>query len=531
MMNDDDARLIRSSSVMGLGTIISRVTGLIRNLLLVAALGTGILGDAYNVANTTPNILYNLLIGGALSAVFVPQIVRSLRDSDGGSAYVSRLVSLISTALLFITVLAMILAPLFISIYAPTFAGRSRDVTVAFALYCLPQILFYGLFGILGQVANAKERFGPMMWAPIANNLLVIALFTYFLSVTDEISLQTISDSQIQLLGIGTTLGIALQALILIPTIKASGLSLRLRFDWRGVGLDKALKLASWMFLFVLISQLGFLATVNIATRAAVEADAAGITYGVGYTPYANAYLILLLPHSIVTISIVTALLPKLSSLVLDKKLDELRNKMQDAIRLVGIVTVPASAFFLLFGERVAEAIFFGISEDSAIYIGRVLSAMALGLVPLSINLVLIRGLNAFENTKYQVVSNLVINLIALGISIAAALNLEARSVSVGLGIAFTASYWIGIFVTYLLLRRYTGALNLKGITLFYLRLALISALSVVSVAFIAQELELSGNIVDLIGVLATTSLLYLLFARAMKVEEVGQTIKVILRR
>jgi putative peptidoglycan lipid II flippase len=227
----------------------------------------------------------------------------------------------------------------------------------------------------------------------------------------------------------------------------------------------------------------------------------------------------------------VTALLPKLSSLVLDKKLDELRNKMQDAIRLVGIVTVPASAFFLLFGERVAEAIFFGISEDSAIYIGRVLSAMALGLVPLSINLVLIRGLNAFENTKYQVVSNLVINLIALGISIAAALNLEARSVSVGLGIAFTASYWIGIFVTYLLLRRYTGALNLKGITLFYLRLALISALSVVSVAFIAQELELSGNIVDLIGVLATTSLLYLLFARAMKVEEVGQTIKVILRR
>jgi len=111
MMNDDDARLIRSSSVMGLGTIISRVTGLIRNLLLVAALGTGILGDAYNVANTTPNILYNLLIGGALSAVFVPQIVRSLRDSDGGNAYVSRLVSLISTALLFITVLAMILAP------------------------------------------------------------------------------------------------------------------------------------------------------------------------------------------------------------------------------------------------------------------------------------------------------------------------------------------------------------------------------------------------------------------------------------
>ena len=159
----DDASLIRSSSLMGVGTIISRITGFIRNLLLVATLGTGVLGDAYNVANTTPNIIYNLLIGGALSAVFVPQIVKSLRDSDGGSAYVSRLVSLITTALVFITAVAMIVAPLFISIYAPTFSGRSRDVTIAFALYCLPQILFYGLFGILGQVANAKERFGPMM--------------------------------------------------------------------------------------------------------------------------------------------------------------------------------------------------------------------------------------------------------------------------------------------------------------------------------------------------------------------------------
>jgi len=219
---------------MGVGTIISRITGFIRNLLLVATLGTGVLGDAYNVANTTPNIIYNLLIGGALSAVFVPQIVKSLRDSDGGSAYVSRLVSLITTALVFITAVAMIVAPLFISIYAPTFSGRSRDVTIAFALYCLPQILFYGLFGILGQVANAKERFGPMMWSPIANNLVVIALFSYFLSVTDDISLQTITDGQVRILGLGTTFGIVLQALILIPTISATGVKLRFRTDWRG---------------------------------------------------------------------------------------------------------------------------------------------------------------------------------------------------------------------------------------------------------------------------------------------------------
>jgi putative peptidoglycan lipid II flippase len=524
----DDAGLIRSSSLMGLGTIVSRITGFIRNLLLVAVLGTGILGDAYNVANTTPNIIYNLLIGGALSAVFVPQIVKSFRDADGGSTYVSRLVSLLTTALFVITAVAMIVAPLFISIYAPSFSGRSRDVTIAFALYCLPQILFYGLFGLLGQVANAKEKFGPMMWAPIANNLVVIALFAYFLSVTDEISLQTITDGQVRVLGIGTTLGIALQALILIPTIKSSGLKLRFRTDWRGVGLDKAIRLASWMFLFVLISQLGFLVTVNLATRAGV---AAGVAYGVGYTPYANAYLILLLPHSIVTISIVTALLPRLSNFALDKKLDEVRNLISTALRYVGIITVPASFFFLLFGEKVAEALFFGISEDSGIYIGRLLSAMALGLIPLSINLVFIRGLNAFENTKFQVLSNLVINTVAVVLSLVAYVTMEARSVTLGLALAFTASYWCGIVATYFLLKRFTGALNIAAIALFYLKVMLAAAIAVVCVAFVVERLDLAGNFVDLIGVLLATSLLYILVARAMKIAEVGQTIKVLLRR
>ena len=524
----DDAGLIRSSSLMGLGTIVSRITGFIRNLLLVAVLGTGVLGDAYNVANTTPNIIYNLLIGGALSAVFVPQIVKSFRDADGGSTYVSRLVSLLTTALFVITAVAMIVAPLFISIYAPSFSGRSRDVTIAFALYCLPQILFYGLFGLLGQVANAKEKFGPMMWAPIANNLVVIALFAYFLSVTDEISLQTITDGQVRVLGIGTTLGIALQALILIPTIASSGLKIRFRTDWRGVGLDKAIRLASWMFLFVLISQLGFLVTVNLATRAGV---AAGVAYGVGYTPYANAYLILLLPHSIVTISIVTALLPRLSNFAIDKKLDEVRNLISTALRYVGIITVPASFFFLLFGERVAEALFFGISEDSAIYIGRLLSAMALGLIPLSINLVFIRGLNAFENTKFQVLSNLVINAVAVVLSLVAYVNMEARSVTLGLALAFTASYWCGIVATYFLLKRFTGTLNIAAIALFYLKVMLAATIAVVCVAFVADRLNLAGNFVDLIGVLLATSLLYILVARAMKIAEVGQTITVLLRR
>jgi len=527
----EDANLIRSSSFMGLGTIISRATGLIRNLLLVAALGTGLLGDAFNVANTTPNIIYNLLIGGALSAVFVPLIVQSFRQEDGGSAYISRLLSLIASALLFITIAAMLLAPLLISLYAPTFSGRSRDVTLAFALYCLPQILFYGLYGILGQIANAKEKFGPMMWAPIANNLLVIALFSYFISVTDEISLETISDSQIALLGLGSTVGIALQALILIPTLKKSGLKLSFRRDWRGVGLDKAMRLASWAFIFVLISQIGFLITVNLATRAAVLAQEQGIDYGVGYTPYANAYLVMLLPHSIVTISIVTALLPGLSKLAFDKKLSEVRDQLSKALRLTAILTIPASLFFFFFAEEIASAIFFGISEQSAEYIGRVLAAMSLGLIPLSINLVLIRGLNAFENTKYQVISNLVINLVALTISTWAFLNLDVVDITVGLGVALAISYWVGIVCTYYLLRRYSGPLNITSLLLFHSKIALIALISCLAISSLLSRLDLEGNLFSLLIVLLSTFVLYLAIGRVLKVSEISQVLKVLLRR
>lgn len=527
----EDANLIRSSSVMGLGTIISRATGLIRNLLLVAALGTGLLGDAFNVANTTPNIIYNLLIGGALSAVFVPLIVQSFRQEDGGSAYISRLLSLIASALLFITIAAMLLAPLLVSLYAPTFSSRSRDVTLAFALYCLPQILFYGLYGILGQVANAKEKFGPMMWAPIANNLLVIVLFSYFISVTDEISLETISDSQIALLGLGSTIGIALQAMILIPTLRKSALKLSFRGDWRGVGLDKALKLASWAFIFVLISQLGFLITVNLATRAAVLAQEQGIDYGVGYTPYANAYLVMLLPHSIVTISIVTALLPGLSKLAFDKKLSEVRDQLSKALRLTAILTIPASLFFFFFAEEIASAIFFGISEQSAEYIGRVLAAMSLGLIPLSINLVLIRGLNAFENTKYQVISNLVINLVALTISLWAFLNLDVADITVGLGAALAISYWVGIVCTYYLLRKYSGPLNIVSLLLFHSKIAMIAFFSCLAISNLQSRLDLEGNLFSLLIVLLSTFALYLALGRVLKVSEISQVLKVLLRR
>jgi putative peptidoglycan lipid II flippase len=530
-MMSEDQNIIRASSVMALGTLLSRVTGLIRGLLTVAVLGTALLGDTYNVGNTTPNIIYNLLIGGALTAVFVPQIVRSFRDQDGGSAFVSKLTSLIGTLIFAVTGIAMIAAPLLVSLYAPTFQGRARDITIAFTLYCLPQILFYGLFGVLGQITNAKERFGPMMWSPIANNLVVIGLFSYFLMAVPDLRADSITDQQVMILGLGTTLGIAIQAALLLPYIRKSGLELRIRFDWRGSGLGKSIRLGSWTLFSVLVSQIGFLVTVNLATRSGLSALQNGIDYGVGYTPYANAYLIMMLPHSIATISIVTATLPQLSKFVIDGDLSKVQNSIRNSLRLVAIITVPAAIFFMVFGELVSQSLFFGIDSDSSKYLGQVLVAFALGLVPLSINLVGIRALNAFENTKFQFITTLINNLLSVGLSILSFVIFDPEDVVIALAWSFTISYWISVLVTDLLLRKFTRTLILTRELSFYLRVAVVAGVAVGLAWLGDNSLELGGNISRLALVLVAASLLYLGIARLVKLKEVGETIKVILRR
>ena len=215
--------LFRASGIMAIGTILSRITGFIRALLAVAVLGTALLADTYNVANTMPNILYNLLVGGALTAIFVPQLVRSFSDEDGGHAFASRLVTTISGILLALVVIGVIFAPALVRLYAPEFSTpgfeTEQHIAVAFTRYCLPQIFFLGLFTMLGQVANARGSFAPLMWAPIANNLVVIVVFGAILVVQNAITIDSITDFQVQLLGWGTTLGVVIQALILIPVV------------------------------------------------------------------------------------------------------------------------------------------------------------------------------------------------------------------------------------------------------------------------------------------------------------------------
>ena len=523
--------LFRASGIMAIGTILSRITGFARALLAVAVLGTALLADTFNVANTMPNILYNLLVGGALTAIFVPQLVRSFEDQDGGHGFASRLVTTISLILLVLVAVGVVFAPALVRLYAPEFSTpgfeTEQEIAVAFTRYCLPQIFFLGLFTMLGQVANARGSFAPLMWAPIANNLVVIVVFAAVLITERSLALGTITDLQVQILGWGTTLGVVVQALILIPVVKRSGIHIRPMFGLGGLG--KSFGLAGWTLIYVLISQLGYLVTVNVATSAAVRSAQAGITTGVGFTPFTSAYYIMLLPYSIVTISIVTALLPHLSRLAIAKDVEEVRKQLIRAIRMVGVVTVPSAVALLLFGPLMTQSLYLGISLEDARYIGFVLSALSIGLVAFSINLILIRGFNAFEDTKTQVLSILIINIISVALSYVFLETLDSYWVTVGLGLAFSVSYIVGLFITISLLKKHIGRLQVSDFAAQHgllLIASLVGMLPFFAIAFYFDwaydDASLALRAIRLLFILAGSGIAYLFIARALKVSEVS---------
>jgi putative peptidoglycan lipid II flippase len=522
--------LFRASGVMALGTIISRITGFIRGILIVAVLGTTLLADSYNVANTLPNILYNLLVGGALTAIFIPQLVRSFDQGDGGDGFASRLITTISIILFVFVALGMFFAPALVHLYAPEFFTSGfeveKEIAIAFTRYCLPQIFFLGVFAMLGQVANARGSFAPLMWAPIANNIVGIALFGSFLVFSPAVKIDTISNIQVQILGWGTTLSVVVQALVLVPVVKSLGVRLRPQLGLDGLG--KSFRLAGWTFLYVLISQLGYLVTVNVATSAAVRSAQDGIVRGVGYTPYTYAYFVMLLPYSVVTLSIITAISPHISRLALEKKAVEVREQLIRAIKLVGVITIPSTVAFFLFGPLITSVIFIGIPLEDSRYIGYVLAALSFGLVTFSINLILIRGFNAFEDSRTQVVSVFIINVIGVLLSYVSLFTLRNQWVTVGLGIAFSLSYIVGLFGTLSLLKKHTGSISLKDFGGQHMRLFGAALASMLPLFVLTQYLDWVGvefsavaRLGELVTVMGAAIVGYLIAGKAAGVEEI----------
>ncbi|MFD4925007.1 murein biosynthesis integral membrane protein MurJ [Streptomyces goshikiensis] len=450
--------VLRSGALMAAGSIVSRATGFVRSAVVVAALGTGLTGDGYAVANTVPNILYMLLIGGALNAVFVPELVRAAKGhKDGGAAYTDRLLTACTAALLLLTAVAVVAAPLIVSAYTG-YTGAQESTTVALARFCLPQILFYGLFTLLGQVLNARGRFGAMMWTPILNNLVIIGVFGLFLYVSHG-SGGGLTAGETRLLGLGTTAGIVLQALALLPSLRAAGFRWRPRLDWRGSGLARPLRNAGWLVMLVLTNQIGYWVVTRLSTTVGRHAEAAGLAGGAGYTAYSNAYQLWIVPQGIITVSLVTALMPRMSSAATDGDLGAVRRDVSYALRSSAALVVPATVVFAALAPWLMGAFFeYGRTTAADIEVmAGMLVAFAPGLIAFSGQYVLSRGFYALSDTRTPFFLNLVIAGLWAALSVAAYLLLPLRWAVTGMAGAYSVALFAGLAVTAYTLSRRLG--------------------------------------------------------------------------
>ncbi|MGW1115143.1 murein biosynthesis integral membrane protein MurJ [Streptomyces albidoflavus] len=525
--------LARSSLLMAVGTVVSRATGLIRQVLQAAALGTGLLASTYNTANTVPTSLYTLLIGGALNAVLVPQLVRArATEPDGGRAYEQRLVTLVVCVLGMGTALAVWAAPEIVGLYMRDTPGSHEafELTVTFARFLLPQIFFYGLFGIYGQVLNAREKFGAMMWTPVLNNVVLVAMFAAYLGLMVAPGrVEDITADQVRLLGIGTTAGVALQALALVPFARAAGFRFRPRFDWRGTGLGRSVHAAKWTLLFVLANQVALTVVTHFANAADQELPEAGA----GYTAYMYAQTIWLLPQSIVTVSLVTALLPRMSRAVAEGRVEDLRADLTRGLRISGVVIVPTAFLFLALGPQIAALLFAHGAADAASVrpLGQMLQAFGPGLIAFSAQYLLLRGFYAFEDTRTPFFMAAWIAGVDIALASACHLLLPARWAVVGMAGAYTLSYLAGLALTARLLRRRLGGrIGTGGLGRAYGKV-LCAAVPAAGLGWAAAR-AVSGpggpgaagtwsTAVALASGVLSTAVAYLLVARLLKVEEV----------
>jgi putative peptidoglycan lipid II flippase len=531
--------LVRVSSVMAAGTVASRALGFVRSAVIVAAIGSAATADSFNTANTIPNILYILLAGGVLNAVFVPQLVRAMKDDpERSQAYTDRLLSLVFVVLLTVTVVATLCAPLLIWLY--TSLGHhdagDRHIGTLLAYWCLPQIFFYGAYTMLGQVLNARGSFGPMMWAPIVNNIVAITGGLLFIAVftIDSDDPQSLGTGAITLLGVSTTLGVAAQAAVLVPVLRRTGFRFRPRFDLRGSGLGKAGTLAKWTLLFVLVNQLAYIVIVNLGNSASSAARDSVIDYGIGYTPYATAYLIFILPHSIITVSVMTGLLPRMSREAADGDLVAVRRSLSEAWRLTGVGVMLCAALLVALGPQLAGVLYSSAPEapDSGYYIGLVTAAFALGLPAFSAQYIALRGFYAFEDTRTPFYLQVVIATTNVVLALAFYAALPLRWKMVGVAFAYSLTYVGGLALSTSMLRRRTAGLDGTAVVRHYVRLlvaAVPSAALAWLVAWLIGESAGHGLVGSLIALAAGGSVLlvgYVGTARLLHVDELTQLLR-----
>lgn len=445
----------RASLIIGAGTMLSRVTGLLRTIVLIAAIGAvGQASDAFAIANQLPNNIYALISTGLLTAVIVPQIVKASTQADGGRGFISKLFTLGTVALLAATAVAMVIAPWLVGIYGLRFTPDQLALATAFAYWCLPQIFFYGLYALVGEALNARRVFGPFTWAPIVNNVVSIAGFLVFIALFGG-SQSDLTDWDPQMIAVlaGTaTLGIIVQAGLLLAFWRRTGLQVRPDFRWRGVGLGDVGRLAGWTFLMVVAGQLAGLVQTQVISAASGENASVFVMQ--------NAWLIFMLPYSIIVLSIGTPYFTQLSEHAVAGRHDEVRADIGRSIRILGLFIVIATTALAAAAAPASRV--FTDSRQHAVDAALVLVCLLVGLVPLAVLFVIQRSFYAYGDTRTPFFFTLFQAALVALTALIASSTLPLEHLTAGVALGQSIASLLQVIVASWLLHRRLGDLGMR---------------------------------------------------------------------
>ena len=533
------ASLARSSAIMASGTLVSRILGMVRNALIVMALGATGSGaaDAFNTANNLPTYLYNMMIGGILNAILVPQIVQALRRRNGEEV-VNRLLTAAATLMLAVTCIATAAAPLIFTLNANSLAqGQWRALSFAFAFWFMPQVFFYGLYALWGQVLNARSSFGPYMWSPVLNNIISIASILLYLHLYGRYTAGEGAEvwgwGRITLIGATTTLGIAVQALILYIPLVRSGFRPRIIFGVRGLGLGKTVKVALWALAGVGVASLSNWITSNLgsyAVTASEQPEYANVIVP-STTMWLNAYLVYMLPQSLVVTSIITALFTRMSEKAAAGDAAGVREDLSLGLRSAGVFTVLATAGICVLAVPALQLFTPSITLPEAQASAPMLIALALGIVPQGIWFGTQRVMLAYSDTKRLLLADVVVGVIPVILCVLAYFVAPANHWMTWAGAANTISQIGGCVVVIPMMRSHLPSLDGRKIVTTHLRLILAVAPAVVVGILLNAMLgdidadSTLANMTAALGHLAVVatvmSLIYLLMGRIVRIEEI----------
>ncbi|MCI6556448.1 lipid II flippase MurJ [Schaalia hyovaginalis] len=392
---------------MASGTLVSRILGLVRSMMLLAVIGSagGGVAAAFQTANTLPNTVFNILASGVFDAVLVPQIVGALKRKYDGETYINRLLTLAGVILFGITVVSMIAAPLLVIITAAGYDAEIRVLAILFALLCLPQLFFYGLYNLLGELLNARRVFGPYMWAPVVNNVIGIAGLTAFFllwGTTDgRIEIADFTSAQFWVLGGSATLGVIAQALILLIPMRRAGIRFRPDFHFRGTSFRSASKVAGWTFATLMVSQIGILSTNNLASLADSYAKTHDVFDVVGINAYATAFMIFMVPQSLISVSLATAIFTHMAEYAAERDDAAIAKSYQMGVRTITFLVLLAAAI-LMAGSVPMMQIVLPTQRNSAVVVAYAIILVALmpGVASTGMGLMSLRFFYAYEDVK-----------------------------------------------------------------------------------------------------------------------------------